>query len=254
MSQISRELESKTYVYELETLDEWELDFAIYLLFEDLHRLRAETRKIWGRVKRGEITVIHATLLMSACVELVRLAEEEVYSMFSSVFPGSKDLTYEHFVGKIYNSEVLGGAGEQDINCPTLEISEFDEFIFSPLGWTLNRLKVLRVANEKGMWPVPVPPMRLNYIVSPELLNSSRMKRFEEQDKLLIQIYHDMVLLDQMKFNKLAGQPLAGQYAEIIKESCLPFDDILHTSVWQLQVCSFSRMQQAGMRECFSSL
>lgn len=81
-SQPSRDSNRKTDLYELDTGANWELDFAIYSLFEDLHRLRVETRRTWTRFKDGKITLIHATLSTAVCLELVRLAEEEVYKMF----------------------------------------------------------------------------------------------------------------------------------------------------------------------------
>jgi len=58
-------------------LEESEVDFAIFSVFEVMHRIRAETQQIWHRLRAGEISIIYATLLITAALQLVRNAEEE---------------------------------------------------------------------------------------------------------------------------------------------------------------------------------
>lgn len=232
-SQPSHDSTPKRCLYELGTVDKWELDFAIYSLFEDLHRLREEMRRTWTRFKEGEITLIHATLSTAVCLELVRLAEEEVYKMFLSVFPESENLSYVALVNKIYNSDALGRANEHGIDDPeALAISAFDEFIFIPVGRTLLNLKGMKGYVNNIMWPVPIPSLRFDYIVAPELIDDPRMKKFEEQDRFLVQIYHDLVLVDHVKFDTFKMEKLmGGERAELMKKAAQPFDDVLHSSL-----------------------
>ena len=48
-----------------------EIDFAIFSVFEDVHRLRAETQRLWARLKDGDMSLIQATLSLAAMMELV---------------------------------------------------------------------------------------------------------------------------------------------------------------------------------------
>lgn len=58
------------------------------------------------------------------------------------------------------------------------------------------------------------------------------MEKLEEEDQFLVQIYHDLVLVDQVKFDDfMIGKLMGGEGAELMRKALLPFDDMLHSSL-----------------------
>ena len=104
----------------------------------------------------------------------------------------------------------------------TLELSEFDEFAFLPIGRTLVKLNSLRETADQHAWPIPIPVMRVNYVIRPDLMDEPRMLRYEEQDEFISQMFLDINLYDRIQ------NPL--NHSSVAKRIRLPFDDPLLAS------------------------
>jgi hypothetical protein len=187
-----------------------ELDFAIFSVFEDVHRLRAEMQRIWMRLKDGDTTLVQATLCLAVVIELVRQAEEEAlqlaasdltYIAFSESFKGG---SYRVFVGMIYNSKALGRENHHSLNDAkdSLVVTPFDELVLLPLGRTLVKFAYFWSKERRASYPIPfipVPPLRLDYRHTPSLLRDSRYQTFEAEDELLTQLCHDMRFIEDLR-------------------------------------------------------
>lgn len=64
--------------YELETTKDAEDSFAVFALFEDIHRLRHDCNEVLAQYSREETSIIAATLLIATCVEVIRGLEHQV--------------------------------------------------------------------------------------------------------------------------------------------------------------------------------
>ena len=208
----------------------WEFAFATYSFFEDLHRLRAEIRSIWSRYTKGTMSLLQATILTAACLDMVRRAEDETYQMFTDVYHNPSKHTYCDLASILYKAESIQTGKQRDfMSVETLELSEFDEFAFYPVGPTLLKLGGLHEVMLKSAWPVPIPAMRFNYIVRPELMDEPRMLRYEEQDEFTSQVFLDMNLYDTLK-GQSKQAPKHTCHISPLQEMNLPFDDPLFTS------------------------
>ena len=111
-----------------------------------------------------------------------------------------------------------------------LVVTSFDEFIYLPTARVLMKFSKLKhVMGDKGGWPPPVPPMRLKYIVNPSLLDSPKMWKYEEEDKLLSQLLIDIALVDEAR----------GHLGELSKDDhrirdAFAVDDVLSTHMRKL--------------------
>ncbi|KAI0021674.1 hypothetical protein F4780DRAFT_778457 [Xylariomycetidae sp. FL0641] len=227
--------DNSAQLFELEVDQEIEAAFIAFSFFEDIHRLRSDMKKIWTRYNLGELSLIHATILTSACLEIVRREEEEAYEAYAKAHKRSGK-TYKDLSGLIYKADALSRGEEPVHRTPetvgvhimpavargekmepiqdplaeeekselppdpkTLEISPFDEFVLLPTGRTLSKLAGFKDAFKLVGWPLPIPPMRLNYILRPDLLDDPRYKRFEEQDEFIVQVVLDMIVDDELR-------------------------------------------------------
>ncbi|KAH8648243.1 hypothetical protein BGZ61DRAFT_488090 [Ilyonectria robusta] len=216
-----------------------EIDFAIFSIFEDVHRLRAETQRIWARLKDGDISLIQATLSLAVVIELVRQAEEEAMQVvashttpeyFADVFSTG---SYQFFVGRIYNSKALGRENEYSVNDKehAIVITPFDEFVLLPLGHTLVKFQYFWFKDHNPTMPViPLPPLRMDYKSAASLLDDPRYRNFEAEDQLLVQLCHEMRFIEDIRKGKLL-RPYSLKDKEAIKESILPFDDLFHSAM-----------------------
>lgn len=218
-----------------------EIDFAIFSIFEDVHRLRAETQRLWTRLRDGDMSLIQATLSLASVIELVRRAEEEAMQLvashtspefFASAFSTG---SYQFFVARIYNSKALGRENEYSVNDRehTIVITPFDEFVLLPLGQTLVKFQFFWFRDRDPSIPVmPVPPLRMDYTSAPSLLDDSRYRNFEAEDQLLVQLCHEMRYIEDIRKGKF-------------KESILPFDDIFHSAIRPIWDQGLISMQSA---------
>lgn len=237
-----------------------DIDFAIYALFEDIHRIRAETKKIFRRLAAGDISLVHATLVVAAALQLVRQADAEVHDLFCSVgYKYTAEFlhggTFFAYVCEIYSSAALGRANEQ---LSMVNFGPFDEFVFLPLGYTLQRIRdtahcAWRRLDPAGLIPgiFPMLPMRLFYVDAADhkYLNDPRVQKGEADDHFICQLYRDMLVLEGLKeglfdhslatlkdFPRDKGGSVRPSMKEFMLESTLPYFDVLHEAmrpVWK---------------------
>lgn len=242
---------------------EADIDFAIFALFEDIYRIRTETKEILRRLAAGEVGLVHATLSVAAALELVRQADDEVndlvhavgYQNFAEAFSTG---SYPAYVAKIYSSDALGRAHAKR---SMLTLDPFDEFVLLPVGYTLSKIRFLSDhpwANDgEGMSkvPMPLPPLRIDseftHASDVEHLNHPRVRKGEADDQFLTQLYQDMILIESIKDGRLDSilapppdrslPPGTDDLKPRVLNSTLPYFDVLHNalrSIWTQKVIS----------------
>ncbi|CAJ2500574.1 Uu.00g034270.m01.CDS01 [Anthostomella pinea] len=194
----STQVKQTNYVYELESDKTWELAFAVFSFFEDLHRLRTEMK--------------------------------ETYRMYTDLYHDPSEYTYGDLADIMYTAQsITTGEGRSFLSAATLELSPFDEFAFFPASRALIVLGRTREAFQKFAWPAPITPMRFNYISRPDLLmNNPRMQRYKEQHHFISQMVLDMHLHDTLKNPSKSAAGLIGNKLDDTK---LPFEDPMYSSL-----------------------
>ncbi len=217
-----------------------EIDFAIFSIFEDVHRLRAETQRNWERLRDGDMSLVQATLSLAAAIDLVRRAEEEVMQVvashstpeyFDSAFSTG---SYQFFVGKIYNSRALGREKGYSVNDEehAISITPFDEFVLLPLGHSLLKCGFFWAEKRRGHSApmMPLPPLRMDYKGATNLLDVPQYQNYEIEDQVLVQLCHEMRFIEEIRNGKFLRHD-SPEDDELVKESVLPFDDIFHSAI-----------------------
>ncbi|OTA99282.1 hypothetical protein M426DRAFT_16577 [Hypoxylon sp. CI-4A] len=208
-------------VFELEEDGGAEIAFLIFSFFEDIHRLRADLKKIWARFKNNEIRLAHASLLTTASIEMVARAEAEVHKKCSSIKELSSE-TYKDLIEVVYTAESLVRSEDPETQTPQmnepeivnalddildpatvpqipgnfLEISALDEFVLLPTGRILSKLTQYQYIINNFPWPIPILPIYTQYSHYPELLLQSSTKDLRKEDEFLVWIFLDIALMD----------------------------------------------------------
>ena len=158
------------------------------------------------------------------------MTEDETYQMFTDVYHDPSKHTYGDLANILYKAESIQTGKQREFgSVETLELSPFDEFAFYLVGRTLLKIGNLHEIMHKFAWPVPIPAMRFNYIVRPDLMNEPRMLRYEEQDEFISQMFLDMNLYETLKSSSKEGTKHQGNIS-LPEHMNLPFDDPLFTS------------------------
>lgn len=250
---------------ELERSDE-EIDFAIYCLFLDIYRILVETRKIWDRVKSRKLSIMHATLLIAAALDLVRRAEAEIMELWtSSNFAGDfaekfRRGTYPAFLGRIYNPEKLEAHSMKrlkDKNAAEriIPLVPLDEFVLLPLAYTLvdfsfiNSIRLNKDMPNSSFHFIAVPPSALDTVNSDGSVapDDSQTLKARAEDKYLMETFHDM------RFTQGIRDGLYDALIEVdegAKPPFLPPHDILHNAlrpVWEESTVSMTAVFAARL-------
>jgi hypothetical protein len=194
---------NETYaVYELDEDSQSEFAFKIFCLFEDLHTLQGEIRRVWKAQLSGDLDLLSATIVTTAAIDLVSRVEKGIHWAHPGVLNPAR--SYQDLALTIFNSESLRQGEDPDAHIDSdkaldLEITPFKEFMYLPTGRTLMKIAQMRNIFEKGAYPLPIPPMRFSYIARPELLESPRMRKFEEEDETICQLIQDLSLQEDLK-------------------------------------------------------
>ncbi|KAI1769147.1 hypothetical protein GGR53DRAFT_461640 [Hypoxylon sp. FL1150] len=208
-------------------LKDADIDFAIFSLFEDMHRLRAEAQEVWRRLKSGQLTIAHATLMVAMVIELAKRCERETAEVItSSNFTGDIDKrfpygTYGAFAAKIYNSKALGRENQRGITDEMTQITPFDQFVFQPLGLTTTDLgyytmETIRKQGHPWAWSIiPLEPLDTD---DPQMHEARREAVF------LIETFYEMQCIEWATQRERILKPAAIR-------STLPFFDILHNAL-----------------------
>lgn len=185
-------------VYELELDPTWEAAFDIFCFFEDLHRIEDSLNETWRRYQVDELDLLSATIVTDAAISLVRRAETDLHQTY-----GEYGHSYQHIAETIFYAETFSKGEDPDelLRSPdhALRITEFDEFIYLPIGRTLIKFAQMSEIMQKVAWPAPVPPMRFSYIARPDFLKLPGMAKKEHEDEILTQLLLDLVLADTLK-------------------------------------------------------
>ncbi|KAK5692860.1 hypothetical protein LTR97_010336 [Elasticomyces elasticus] len=197
-----------TAVYELES-EIWDVAFAIYCFFEDVHQLQAHLVGIWEQQRNGEVDLLSATEVTTTALDLLWHSEAQLHSEYHSHFHYSR--IYDNLTTVIFSADAIRSDKdpEEALRSPErLKILPFDEFIYLPTARTLMKFASMRDLLHLDTWPPPVPPMRFSYIINPALLESPRLQKYEREDKLLTQFMLDIALADELKItNVFASRP-----------------------------------------------
>lgn len=243
---------------------EADVDFAIFSLFGDIHRIRTEVKEIIRRLSAGEIGLLQATLSISAALELVRQADEEVLALIKTVYRDIaehfREGSYPSYLDRIYSSKALGRQNESKSQ---LKLGPFDDFVMLPLGYTLERIRYMAEIHDKDTDHTDFPPMRLfrefvdNF--DSENLDDPRVRKGEADDAFIVQMYHDMLFLERLKDGRLDHmvQPppdyqmpsglnmRADQLKPMVLNSTLSYFDVLHNAlrpIWTESVISMQSL------------
>ncbi|KAK5731784.1 hypothetical protein LTR17_011135 [Elasticomyces elasticus] len=188
-----------TAVYELES-EIWDVAFAIYCFFEDVHQLQAHLVGVWEQQRNGEVDLLSATEVTTTALDLLWHSEAQLHSEYQSHFHYSR--IYDNLTTVIFSADAIrsGKDPEEALRSPErLKILPFDQFIYLPTARTLMKFASMKELLQLETWPPPVPPMRFNYIINPALLESPRLQKYEREDSLLTQFMLDIVLADEVK-------------------------------------------------------
>ncbi|KAK4949146.1 hypothetical protein LTR10_012519 [Elasticomyces elasticus] len=188
-----------TAVYELES-EIWDVAFAIYCFFEDVHQLQAHLVGVWKQQRNGEVDLLSATEVTTTALDLLWHSEAQLHSEYQSHFHYSR--IYDNLTTVIFSADAIRSDKdpEEALRSPErLKILPFDEFIYLPTARTLMKFASMRELLQLETWPPPVPPMRFSYIINPALLESPRLQKYEREDKLLTQFMLDIALADELK-------------------------------------------------------
>jgi hypothetical protein len=187
-------------LYEIVPDPQAELSLKVFCFFEDLHILQGEVRKAWNAFKAGNLTLVAATIVTTAAIELVGRAEKELVASYPRDFKVSR--SYQDLAQIIFYSESLRqgiDANAHMASTDDLEITPFKEFMYLPVGRTLMRISQQQSMFDKAGWPAPVMRMRFNYVGKPELLDTPQMEKIQKEDEMLCQLILEHTLLELMK-------------------------------------------------------
>ncbi|KAI2462915.1 hypothetical protein F4781DRAFT_441454 [Annulohypoxylon bovei var. microspora] len=235
----------KTTEFDIEPLGA-ELDFAIFSLLEDLHRIRAETQRIFRSFKAGEISIARATLSIAVALYLVRNAEEEALKVVNSTpqraeFRGTwlSHGAYPAFIHRVIESKSKA----------ELDVKSMYDFAFLPLGFTLSKFSErLAPLMKEGSTDLlnPIISWRDHYQGSLEQFgNDQAQSVIIAEDELLIHFYYEMRFIEDIKGGRFDGYfhaPNIPDPSWALNASTLPFYDIFHDALrpaWQKNTVSF---------------
>lgn len=198
----AQKVEETRAVYELEEDTQSEFAFKTFCLFEDLHTLQGELRRTWKAQLSGDVDLLSATIVTTAAIDLVSRVEKEIHWAHPGVLSPTR--SYQDLALTIFYTESLRQGEDPDAHIDSdkaldLEITPFKEFMYLPTGRTLMKIARMQHIFEKGAYPIPIPPMRFSYIARPELLESLRMRKFEEEDETICQLIRDLALQEDLK-------------------------------------------------------
>lgn len=222
-----------TVAYDLEVDEHWEATFVVYCFFEDLHQLQNQLRKLWTSQKENAIDLITATVTTTAAFELLAQAEKGILEQYRSHFHYKR--SYENLTLMIFYAESIRigeDLGDMLHSAKALKVTPFDEFVYLPTARVLMKYASLKKVIDGAAWPPPVPPMRFNYIIDPDLLETPRMKKYEEEDKLLSQLLLDITMIDD--FKRQMKQIGKKGHTELTMYGAPPVDDILSNYMREL--------------------
>ncbi|RDI78406.1 hypothetical protein Vi05172_g11604 [Venturia inaequalis] len=145
-SDVAGDVKSRRTIYQAEEDAQSALAFKIYCFFEDLHILREELKRIWTSYKDGKMSIIGATIITTAVIELVSRTEKELIESHPDWSLEAPQQTYFTLASKIFNSEHLHrGNDTSSRNQVSTDrtTSDQEEFMFFPTGSTLIKLSML---------------------------------------------------------------------------------------------------------------
>lgn len=185
-------------IWELEVGSLLEITFATFCLFEDLHRIQEKLKGTWRKCKAGKLDIISATVVTTAAFDLVRRAEEDVYTAFPMV-----TRSYVELVKNLLPVEMAtwGERMSDMVNTlGSLAMTPFDRFMYRPTAHTLLKFaQTCKLLQGSYSWPLPILPISTTYPVRPELVGTAGARQREEEDRVLSQLLLDMLLQDDAK-------------------------------------------------------
>ncbi|KAK7914921.1 hypothetical protein PG985_012624 [Apiospora marii] len=163
-----------------------EAAFAVYSFFHDIHTLRDDTRELWARVARGEMSLLAASLTAIRYLLFVRELESKVYKTFSGAYR-STGKPYQDMIGVLYNM-MNPQTGHITVHNSTPEQSEADRFVFLYIGEVLTKMVQIKPLTEIWSWPPPVPEAKLYKIPDIEFIDSDSFRELADIDRFITQI------------------------------------------------------------------
>jgi hypothetical protein len=223
-------------LYELIADPQAELSLKVFCFFEDLHVLQGEIRKAWSSFEAGKLSLVAATIVTTAAIQLVDQADRDLIGNYPRNFNASRsyqDLALMIFYSACFQHDIDADA-YMDSNADLI-ITPFQEFMYLPVGRTLMRISQQHSLFDRFRWPAPIMPMRYLYLEVPELLDMPHMERFQKEDEMICQLILDYVLLGGWR--DLGGEHYTHRSPSELLTNRLPaFDDIFSDAmrpVWK---------------------
>ena len=182
--------------YELVPDADIELTFKIFCFFEDLHTLQEEVQMAWHSYKAGTTTLIAATIITTIAIEIAGRAERELISAYPRQF--HKCRSYQDFTLHLFGCvSLLRGVDYDNVlrSEEDLVVTPLKKFLYLPVAKTLLRAASRKVTFQSAGYPVPLIPMRFEYLARPDLLEQDHMRKLEADDELLCQLLQELKLV-----------------------------------------------------------
>ncbi|KXT03455.1 hypothetical protein AC578_1633 [Pseudocercospora eumusae] len=222
-------------VYEIEDIEAGQEEvFQLFCFFEDLHALEDHVKAAWLRFFANEISLNVASIITQTAIDIVKRLEKDALVWTNPNHYPLANLTQvgidlvklderpnkqsRNFIGNqtskhayanialpvFYSDAKARGENPDELlkDERILDIKPWHDFIYLPTFRTL--LKFADVAHQAFLadlqdWPLPIPPMRMSYIIRPDLLELPGYKEREEDDRTLTQLLHEIFLVDKGK-------------------------------------------------------
>ncbi|KAH9885873.1 hypothetical protein F4778DRAFT_798655 [Xylariomycetidae sp. FL2044] len=202
-------LPSPKVKYEVDLRPAAEWAFVIFSMFEDINRIRTYLRGVWTRFHSGELTQVIATIITTAAIDMVGLAEEGYKDIAGAIYAmdaidiGKRDFLAATETRGSNRTEIEGGPHSKPLSDkPAINdrfgVSDLDDFMLSTMAKSLYNLAQL---GDKAVGEELVLPqwMLRHYEEQPELLKNERVKQALVQDRFICELWIQMVFEERYR-------------------------------------------------------
>ncbi|KAI1765465.1 hypothetical protein GGR53DRAFT_261211 [Hypoxylon sp. FL1150] len=200
----------------LEDISQHEDLLVARALFANLESARTYLIDLWTRYYRGETQIFQATIVTSACFEIVRRSEA-----VACIHSSNSNATYQDFQSIIDVAEPPNGDAHS-------------KPVFSSAGRTLCYLAEHKDSICPPGWPAPIPKKDKSAPVPWAHLNNTQGKPAMGQDDFIRYVVLDMILDDELR-----------QHAEVTEEDS---PTASRRSFFELRDSAFAAMRDLWVR------
>ncbi|KAI1460144.1 hypothetical protein F4805DRAFT_455083 [Annulohypoxylon moriforme] len=241
----------KAFEYNVEPEDT-ELAFAIFSLFEDINRMRAEAQRIFRQLMAHEITLIQATVSIAVTIDLVQRAEEEALKIAKAKpppFPFEEGWldhgAHKAFLDKLASDQIFG---RKRASAVPKDRAARQEYLLLSAGNTLRKIslrtQLLRTGKSDLLEPFVSDAIWYKKY-APHMLEDPEVQKALEEERFLIHFYFEVRFLEDLKHGRydafFAPDKDRPPHRRTMRNCGLPFEDIFHSvlgTVWRDHVVS----------------